>query len=272
MIENPDHAGVLELLGIRTPADAYQFTGGECVKNVGSSFVRKVRSPLNPSHSLYFKCYRYSKRKVRWRKTFRKSSARREYESLLILRRLDVSCPQPVAYGDHRLGGLRVLQGCFIITLGIDDAESLDRAVPVHVAQTDNSETRRHRRRAVATLGRMIARMHAGGFVDGDLHYRNVLYRSTNDRPLFFIIDSPKGRHMTRFWFIKKRRTIHDLACLDKDSPMYFTRCDRLRFLKAYLNKPHLDSSDRPLIDAVHSKREKLLRKRKRSHVRRPVA
>ena len=102
--------------------------------------------------------------------------------------------------------------------------------------------------------------MHRAGYVDGDLHFRNVLVGTDRTAPRFVFIDSPKG---ARRRIGLRRGIIHDLACLDKHAPQHFSRTDRRRFFRAWADETGL-GDDRALLDAIDRRVRELHRRRNR--------
>ncbi|MCB1645150.1 MAG: heptose kinase [Pseudomonadales bacterium] len=97
-------------------------------------------------------------------------------------------------------------------------------------------------------LAEEVRKMHAAGFVHGDLKWRNILVRFCRGRELY-IIDSPMGIRTTGSRF--RRGVIKDLACLDKLGKVHLSRCQRLRFVLRYLGRPALKSADKAWITRI---------------------
>ncbi len=137
-------------------------------------------------------------------------------------------------------------------TRSLDDwlEDSLDRLSPT--AQ----------RRALESFGRILARLHGHGYVDRDMHFRNILVREAAEELEFFLIDSPKGGRPWSPWARKTGR-VHDLACLDKHAGRRLSRSQRLRVLRAYLGRA-LAPSDRGLLEAVRKRARTLMIRREK--------
>jgi hypothetical protein len=71
--------------------------------------------------------------------------------------------------------------------------------------------------------------MNFGGYINTEYHWRNILVCSSNTGFAFQIIDPSSSR-----WWFRFTYPLFDLATLDVCAPYFFTRTERLRFLKHY--------------------------------------
>jgi hypothetical protein len=259
---SPGYEELVRSLGLEDPALAPTVERGEVVTDSGSSRVQRFREhPEGPSY--YFKVYRYYR--LRPMITFfpRRSRARSEYEALVYLRAHGLPGAEPVAWGSCRLL-FRLIRSCFVITRGIEGSQDLDVFLESFHREERDAGWWALRRRGLGDLADLVSRMHAVGFFDHDLFFRNILVRrgpAPEDLEIHFI-DHPKARLGVKSARARRAAAIFDLACLDKHAPEYFSRSERLRFFKRYLGKQRLDSTDREMLREIAERRERLMAKR----------
>ncbi len=173
----------------------------------------------------------YSYKRVRqvmkgfFRNTFFGSSrAKQEWTNLIRLRSMGIPTPEPVAVLEMRQ--FRALRVCALATAWVKNAVTLDRLL----LTASSTQVRR----IALGLARLVARMHRCGYVDGDLHLRNLLVEvdasgEGDSAGKILKIDSPAGT-MSR----SIRGRVHDLACLEVGGRRFLRRSERYRFWKAY--------------------------------------
>ena len=248
----------LTALGIADADDAVRCELGEIVTAGRQGWTRRIETPVG---TLYLKCHRWRRLMSRLRFTLARDTARREFDNLVLMEKLEIPAARPLAVGTSR-NLLGMPRASFLLLVGLEDTRDLETALPELAAATTDPKERARRRRALALLGGRLGRLHEAGYVDGDMHFRNILLRDAGvDYELFFI-DSPKGRVLSAST-ARNRARIHDLACLDKHADKWLSRCDRLRVLRGYLGR-RLKAGDRELIDAVLERAAHLMRKRER--------
>jgi len=106
------------------------------------------------------------------------------------------------------------------------------------------------RRRLVEAVAEQVGRMHAAGFVHGDLNPSNILIEGLDDSPVPFLLDLGGVR---RGGF---RGRVKDLARLWRSAREVASRTDALRFLKRY--NRHIDGDMRRLIDGIDRRLRKI--------------
>ncbi len=158
-----------------------------------------------PTPPIFLKVYWYKDVRAVLRGCLRntwlgRSRAKAEWIALRRMRDAGVATPAPVALIESRRG--RGLRACAIATAWIDDAVPLDRAW----VDADAFG----RRRLLDACAATVARLHAAGLADGDLHPRNILVTWADGDPTTWCIDAPKG-HRSR----RRADHSHDLACID---------------------------------------------------------
>lgn len=188
--------------------------------------ARRLRLPASLPPA-FAKIYRYPRWDDRLRILFRggltgRSRAKVEFDNLRLLHRRGLA-PQVIVYGKERHNGL--LRTSLLVIGEVADAVSLD----VFVADELSSLTRRRRHDFIRTLAHFTKSMNIDGFINTEYHWRNILVRKNETDFCFQVIDPSSSR-----WWFRLFYPSFDLATLDVCAPYFFTRTERLRFLKHY--------------------------------------
>jgi len=139
-----------------------------------------------------------------------RSAARREWRNLLALRAAGVAVPEPFAFG-------RLENGDQLVVMAFCSGELLSRAV-AGAAQA--------RRIALSAVAQAISRLHAAGFVHGDLHASNLLV--DGDRAV--LLDLQNARRS-----ISPADRFNDLGWLDHSLWPLTHASDRMRLRRVAL-------------------------------------
>ena len=171
-----------------------------------------------------------------------------EWDRMCTLAAHGVRVPQPVAFGEDRLGPWERRSAVVMAEL---PGESLERWVI--------RNPRRVPREWRDTLARFVARFHGNGFVHRDLYLSHVFIENTGgDAPAFGLIDLQRvfqPRWCLTRWIIK------DLAALNFSTPRSVaTLTDRLRWLHVYLGVPKLRGPDRVLVRRIAARTRRMER------------
>lgn len=176
---------------------------------------------------LYFKHFHSNTLPHRLQRRLGLTDARREMRFSEYLSRIAVPAP-------------KVLAACWrngrewLISEGIEPSLPADTW---HAEQLDRGNQGAIRLAAVA-LAELIARMHAGGVIHGDLHCGNLLVRTdspgqrTASPPALVLMDLHR---MCRRRRLNRRSRAANLAQLLNDRRLWTTRSERIRFLRRYL-------------------------------------
>ena len=191
--------------------------------------TRRLKPPA-PLPGCYAKIYRYPRWDDRLRITFRggllgRSRASVEYHNLRVLHARGLA-PRVVAFGQQRIAGL--LQSSLLISEEVPDARSLDQ----YIAGPFQTLTPQARRDVIDRLAAFTRQMNAGGFINSEYHWRNILVINQCDGVAFQLIDPSSSRRRYRLFY-----PFFDVATLDVCAPFFFTRTERLRFFKQYLDR-----------------------------------
>lgn len=206
----------------------FRLTGETINSNWMSSLLRVGVD----DHHYYIK--RYASR-GRWLRRFAgRSRLRAEWENLLFFHQLEIPTAELVAYGESGIG--RNYRGA-LVTRELKGSRDL-AALSTSACMRD----RHWRQQVMLQLADAVARLHAAGFVHGDLKWRNILAGGGAD-PVVYIIDCPQGRRLAGPML--ERGIVKDLACLDKVARQVLSRTDRMRFYIAYAGSAELGAADR---------------------------
>jgi len=155
---------------------------------------------------------------------FQRSRARRLFRNLVALIEREVPTLQPVAALSQRTGPL--LHHSFLITEYID-AKSLFEFWEKDIYPAGNPPARR--RKIMADVARLVARMHAGGVYHRDLKSSNILVK-TNGEPLVADLDGARAGSSLTY-----TQRVRDLARLSTSLVPLANLADRHFFLKHYI-------------------------------------
>lgn len=162
------------------------------------------------------------------------SKSHSEWKNLLFLEGRGIPVATPLGFGERRSFFLE--QG-FLLTRHLHDTQNLDQWAPAHATARDQ------KRRLIMNLADVLARMHQNRFFYRDLHWRNVL---VDGRENIFLIDCPKGKQIRWRWWMRFCAA-RDMGTLDTYAAFYFTRRERMRFLRHYCAGLDLSFSTRKL-------------------------
>ena len=205
--------------------------------------LRGDRGPIG----VYVKQYRAPRWRVRY--FARRSKLLVERQNSERLRAIGVRTPDWIAVGERRVCGF--LREAVLVVRELEGAATLDRfALDQLPAVTAPTRTRAVRE-LTETLLEPFRHAHTLGYLDRDLHWRNILLRRTAGELTSFWIDSPNGIWLPHLpWPFG----LKDLADLDKHAPGVFTRTERLRFFLRYSGRRRLTPFDRWLIRRLVAK------------------
>jgi heptose I phosphotransferase len=172
----------------------------------------------------------------------------------------------PVAAGEKR-GRFGIVSQSFVLTEEIKDAKRLDHYVETWNGNPLSPGQIKKKRELIDRLAKITRRMHSSGLNHRDYYLCHVFLREEEQGKNFelFILDLHRvdiRRKVSQRWIVK------DLAALNYSSlelPIHAT--DRIRFLKAYLQKRRLEVKDQPLLQQALRKTRKIVRHAKRNRM-----
>jgi heptose I phosphotransferase len=199
-------------------------------------------------------------------KTLRKFTRQRgslvhEFLNLVKLREIGVPSITPVAAG-KRTRGLHC--DSFILTEDLGATSKLEDYVPKEFSQPFAEEQAHRKRLLLEAIAEITRGMHRGGVNHRDYYLCHLhILPDAQPWPQLFVIDLNRADRRKR---VGLRWIVKDLAALNYSAPEFvFSRTDRMRFLKAYLETNRLDASGRRLAVKVIRKTRKIARHAVRS-------
>lgn len=220
-----EYKNTIEELRLDTP-DQWMAYSVQVAAKDRTTETRRLGLPT-PLSGVFAKIYRYPRWNDRLRILFRgglvgRSRAKVEFDNLRLLHRRGLA-PQVIAYGKERYKGL-----LSVSLLAIKEAVDTI-ALDTFAAGDLKLLTRRQRNDFIRTLAHFTKTMNIGGFINTEYHWRNILVRKNETDFCFQVIDPSSSR-----WWFRLFYPSFDLATLDVCAPYFFTRTERLRFLKHY--------------------------------------
>ncbi|HWP56350.1 MAG TPA: lipopolysaccharide kinase InaA family protein [Candidatus Acidoferrales bacterium] len=174
---------------------------------------------------------------------FRASKAVRALKQAEALEESGFHTPRVVAAGEQRKRG--VLWRAFLLTAAVDGL-SLPKFLDENLVAADPPDRVAKKREGLRLLAAEIARLHACGFVHGDLVPYNILVRLESGVPTFFLVDNDRTRRYPSW--LPQRLWRRNLVQLNRiPLPGVFLQ-DRVRFLKYYLAHRNWNAADRRLL------------------------
>jgi hypothetical protein len=184
-------------------------------------------------------------------------SAMNEWQAIVRFHEMKLPTMVPVAAGKKR-GRFGIVNQSFVLTEEIKDAKRLDHYLEKWHENPLSPEQIKKKRGLIGRLAMITRKMHASGLNHRDYYLCHVFLREREQGKDFelFILDLHRVdiRHK-----VGQRWVVKDLAALNYSSlglPIHAT--DRIRFLKAYLQKSRLEAKDKPLLLRVLRKTKKI--------------
>jgi len=180
---------------------------------------------------LYVKCYHRYRRRTDLKDMLRASKARQVLRVSAALAAADFAVPRVLAAGEERRGA--VLRGAWVATAALRGIPLADRVAGL---AGENGDARRRalaeKRRLLTALGVAVARLHASGFVAGDLVPANVWVTPTSsaDAIAFLDHDRTRGGRAPAPWTRARR----NLVQLNRVVLAGIVATDRARVYRAY--------------------------------------
>ena len=197
------------------------------VKHGPHRTVYRVRLPGLDFH---LKHYRTVGLRGWLRQLLRGAKARREYQRTLAVAARRVPTFVPLGLGERRAGPLP--GDSYLLTLSLNDTESLRAFLEATFARLDPRRQTRVRQRLAVALGGLAARLHDAGITHNDLHAGNILIRlGPDDRVVLYLIDLHAVRLGRPLGWPASRA---NLVMLNRWFVLKASRADRQRFWQAY--------------------------------------
>lgn len=178
---------------------------------------------MNPGRQIYYKEYRARSPAEALKaavKGSRATRARLNGEALLLA---GIDAPPVIFWGTHP-NGREFLFMAAVPGAGIN--EWLQKTL---VERT--GEQLQLRRQLLHALGTFVGRVHATGFIHGDLRPGNILASQTQDQFRFTLIDNERNTRKTP---TPGKKLLRNLMQLNMLPPSVLSRTDRMRFFRAW--------------------------------------
>jgi len=165
---------------------------------------------------------------------FRYSRAAKSWEGTRNITSKGFSVPEAIAFLDLRK--FRFLKKSFFVCEGISGAEDVARFFKKkEFVSPCLKERRREKIAFISSFAGLIRKLHKAGIYHADLKGKNILVKQGPGEKLnFYFIDLDRVLAGKRVW---KRRRFKNLSQINWSFEGIAGRCDRLRFLKAYLEE-----------------------------------
>ena len=261
---NRDFKNRLDELPLKTFETAWNFKGGNTVKNIRDRSVICFSIKASGGiYSFYLKRHRLENLGLRrllalFSPSRGRSQGRMEFDNICAFRKKGIPTVIPVAAGERFHG--RFKAESFLITCDfapLVSIESLFAEQPDFFKGPSGAERKKKLLRAIANMART---MHKSGLNHRDFNATHILvhYRKKSDAPLTALFDLQR---VNRRKFFRFRWIIKSLADLNYTLPEdLFTPKERLYLFKAYKQKDRLNRWDRFQWRWITQKTEKVAR------------
>jgi heptose I phosphotransferase len=186
-----------------------------------------------------------------------RDGAENEWKKILRLEEIGIRTMTPVAFGAIRKMGLPYRS--LTLTEHLYGADRLEDYLP---AKFGDDRLRREKiiqkRRIISETARWARIFHGSGFHHQDFYLGHIFIRpGEGGNFTLHLIDLQRVREERR---LPKSRLIKDLAQLNFSATglACLTRADRLRFIRAYLDKDRLGRAERNLITRIEKKTQRI--------------
>jgi hypothetical protein len=176
-----------------------------------------------------------------------------EVEAAQKLSMMGINTPKIIAWG-HSSAGL--FEKCsFAAIEEIPGGQSLERSLPVFFNNPPTPENLILRRQFIKQLALFVKKFHDTGYRHRDLYLCHI-FRVQDGR--FYLIDLARAFKPSIFGELYR---LKDVTQLHYSAPAkYFSKADRLRFLKVYLGREKLTDSDKAFIRQISDKARRMAR------------
>ncbi len=260
---DPAYKTGFDRLDLTSVEAAFAFGAGKNLtkENLASYRSRiefKVESPAvtvflkrydHPPIMTQFKSWLSAKKRV--------SCAMAEVEAAQKLAAMGINAPRMIAWGEI-WGGLFENRS-FVAIEEIRNGQSLERSLPDFFNGTGTSENLVLRRQFIRQLALFVKKFHDTGYRHRDLYLCHI-FRVPDGR--FYLIDLARVFKPALFGEMYR---IKDISQMHFSAPAkYFSKTDRLRFLRAYLGREKLSSPDKSFAMRVAGKAIRMARREAR--------
>jgi len=173
--------------------------------------------------------------------TFRHSKALRAFRQGIALAEAGFAAPVTIAAGEER--HWRLLERAFLLSQKLP-GKPAPHFLRDMLDRNEQQAVLRAKRTALKRIASVIRRFHQQGFVHGDLVATNILVSDgAPDGPDFYFMDNDRTRRFPSW--LPQALWKRNLIQLNRMPLPGITLQDRMRFLRAYLNRQTLTRADR---------------------------
>lgn len=183
-----------------------------------------------PEGRFYLKHYRIADWQAQLQNLFRPTKAELEWKAALRLIDLQINTFEPVALGKTCSNGL--VKDSYLISREIENIETVQEFVQQTLNRSPLPRQTVLRRQLALELGRITARMHAGGLIHRDYHAGNLLVRVEPDQEMQLWLIDLHAAHTCRRLTLS--RIEKNLSLLSHFFSHYSSKADRFRFIQTY--------------------------------------
>ncbi|MGD0571902.1 MAG: lipopolysaccharide kinase InaA family protein [Sedimentisphaerales bacterium] len=256
---DPAYKTGFERLGLTSIETVFAFGAGKNLtkKNLASYRSRIEFKIESPAVTVFLKRYDHPPVMTQLKNWLsvkkRVSCAMAEVEAAKKLAATGINTPRMIAWGQV-WGGLFERRS-FAAIEEIRGGQSLERGLPVFFNEPGTSETIVLRRQFIKQLASFIKKFHETGCRHRDLYLCHI-FRVPDGR--FYLIDLARVFKPALFSEIYR---VKDVAQLHYSAPTkYFSKTDRLRFIRVYLGREKLNAGDKIFVGRITGKARRMAR------------
>ncbi|MGA2678924.1 MAG: lipopolysaccharide kinase InaA family protein [Sedimentisphaerales bacterium] len=256
---DPAYKTGFERLGLTSIESVFAFGAG---KNLTKENLASHRSRIefkieSPATTVFLKRYDYPPiitQLKNWLSAKKRvSCALAEVEAAQKLAAMGINTPRMIAWGEIPGGFFE--KRSFVAIEEIREGQSLERSLPGFFNGPATAENIVLRRQFIRQLALFIKKFHGTGCRHRDLYLCHI-FRVPDGR--FYLIDLARVFKPSLFSELYR---VKDVAQLHYSAPAgYFSKTDRLRFLRAYLGREKLNAGDKIFVRCVAGKAGRMAR------------
>jgi hypothetical protein len=256
---DPAYEAAFDRLGLTSIEEVFAFGAGKNLTKANLASYRsriefQIESPAttvflkrydNPPIMTQLKNWLSSKKRI--------ACAMAEVEAAQKLAAMGINTPKMIAWG-HLSAGL-FEKHSFAAIEQIPGGQSLERSLPVFFNNPPTLENLILRRQFIKQLALFVKNFHDTGYRHRDLYLCHI-FMVPDGR--FYLIDLARAFKPAIFGELYR---LKDVTQLHYSAPAkYFSKTDRLRFLKEYLGREKLSEGDRRFIRQINNKARHMAR------------
>jgi len=255
----PEYKSSFEKLGLTDIDSVFAFVSGKnLVKDNLASYRSRIQFKIDsPPSEIFLKRYDNPPKMTQLKNWIaakkRISCSTQEVEAAQKLGNLGINTPKMISWGQESNGFFE--RRSFAAIEEIKQGQSLEKSLPDFFSSSDSKENLILRRKFIEQLALFIRKFHDTGFRHRDLYLCHI-FRVPDGR--FYLIDLAR---VFKSLILGEVYRLKDISQLHYSAPAkYFSRTDRLRFLRAYLGRNKLNYRDKIFVRKVINKAKSMAR------------